>query len=202
MRNVQYSRILQTHVIAKPTGHFLSWCTFSCEVVILFSLMKKKHSRSKATNVSLSKKLNFLVLVSSRKRFERWFHSRNKIVEGLMEDWHACKISPLVRYRQSQVNLLSMNTCVFKWSFPVLTRNSCRSARRRWRVAIETHFTSNNSPLGIEDFSHLTNLQMLHWITYWLHDILHHWNGKCHHKTREQTLAITHIDVSVLVTMF
>ena len=59
---------------------------------------------SKAPFVFLSKKLYpyCLVLVGSRNGFERIFTIKLKWIEGLMEDWLKCQISPLVKYRQNQ----------------------------------------------------------------------------------------------------
>ena len=57
---------------------------------------------SKALIVSLSKKLYpyCLVLVGSRNGLERDITIKLKQIEGLMEDWLKCQISPLVEYRQ------------------------------------------------------------------------------------------------------
>ena len=54
----------------------------------------------KATVVSLSKKRYpyCLVLVGFRNGFERNFTTELKQIEGLMEDWLKCHISPLDKY--------------------------------------------------------------------------------------------------------
>ena len=62
---------------------------------------------SKAPVVSLSKKLypDCLVLVGSRKGFERDFTIKLNWVEGLMVDWLKCQISPLIEYSQNNTPL-------------------------------------------------------------------------------------------------
>ena len=65
---------------------------------------------SKAPVVSLSKKLYpyCLVMVGSRIGFERDFTIKLNLIEGLMEGWLKCQISPLVKYRQNQNNRRSI----------------------------------------------------------------------------------------------
>ena len=109
----QYIRTLSVNFeivfILDALSGWRSWL----HVWLLWKVVGSSHIKGPV--VSLSNKLYpyCLVLVGSRNGFEREFTIELKYIEGFMEDWLKCQISPLVKYQHQHFNIVLFQNYVF-----------------------------------------------------------------------------------------
>ena len=106
------------HLISKNVLSFLNIYSeridHNVELVNMVFLFRAP-SMAPVVSLSMKRYPYCLVLVGSRNGFERDFTIELNEIEGLMEGWLKCQISPLVKYRQNQNTQKNGSCCINVW---------------------------------------------------------------------------------------